>query len=112
MPTSTAVTYRLSSHDHSTHEQSKNGHYHNNKTNGIKWDLLLEVNGETRRKNRVIGHLEENSGGTTAYLSPGVKFSAKGFGGFISVAIPIIENLKGKQTDVDSRIVAGISFAL
>jgi len=33
-------------------------------------------------------------------------------GGFISIGIPIIENTKGIQTDVDNRIVAGLSFTL
>ncbi|PHS71973.1 MAG: hypothetical protein COB22_06025 [Cycloclasticus sp.] len=102
-----AVTYRLSSHDHASH-----GHHHTDTSNEIKWDISLEANGETRRENRIYGHLEENSGGTTVYLSPGIKVSAGGFGGFISIGVPIIENTKGIQTDVNTRIVAGLSFAL
>ena len=102
-----AVTYRLFSEDHSNHT-----HQHVDTTNEIKWDVSFEVNGETRRENRISGELEENSGGTTVYLSPGVKISAGNFSGFISFGIPIIENNKGTQTDVDSRIVAGLSFAL
>ncbi|MBL4743430.1 MAG: hypothetical protein JKX87_02145 [Cycloclasticus sp.] len=102
-----AVTYRLSSHDHASH-----GHHHTDKTNEVKWDISLEANGETRRKNKIFGGKEENSGGTTVYLSPGIKVSAGNFGGFISVGVPIIENTKGIQTDVDNRIVAGFSFAL
>jgi len=102
-----ALTYRLASHDHAGH-----GHHHTHKSNEIKWDISLEANGETRRENKVSGHIEENSGGTTVYLSPGIKVSAGGFGGFISIGVPIIENQKGIQTDVDTRIVAGLSFAL
>ena len=102
-----ALTYRLASHDHAAH-----GHHHAHTSNEIKWDISLEANGETRRKNKVSGHSEENSGGTTVYLSPGLKVSAGSFGGFISIGVPIIENQKGIQTDVDTRIVAGLSFAL
>jgi len=100
-----AVTYRLSSHDHASHN-----HRHTDSNNDIKWDISLEVNGETRRENRISGHLEENSGGTTVYLSPGIKVSAGNVGGFISVGWPLIENTKGVQTDVNTRIVAGFSF--
>ncbi|MEO1896549.1 MAG: transporter [Cycloclasticus sp.] len=102
-----AMTYRLPGHDHASHE-----HDHTDTSNEIKWDISLEANGETRRENRIYGHLEENSGGTTVYLSPGIKVSAGNFGGFISIGVPIIENTKGIQTDVDNRIVAGLSFAL
>lgn len=102
-----AVTYRLFSEDHSGHS-----HQHIDTPNEIKWDVSLEVNGETRRENRMSGELEENSGGTTVYLSPGVKVSAGNFSSFISFGVPVIENNKGMQTDVDSRIVAGLSFAL
>ena len=55
---------------------------------------------------------ETNSGGTTVFLSPGVRVSAGKFSGFISYGLPIIENQKGQQTDIRSRIVAGISLAL
>jgi hypothetical protein len=102
-----AVTYRLSSHDHASHD-----HQHPDTSTEVKWDISLEANGETRRKNKVFGESEDNSGGTTVYLSPGIKVSAGDFGGFISVGIPVIENTKGIQTDVDARVVAGLSFSL
>lgn len=102
-----AVTYRLNSHDHSSH-----GHQHTDKPNEVKWDISFEANGETRRENKIAGLTEDNSGGTTVYLSPGIKVSAGGFGGFLSVGVPVIENTKGVQTDVDTRIVAGLSYAL
>lgn len=101
-----AVTYRLSTHDHSSH-----GHQHTDTGNELKWDISLEANGETRRKNKVLGNSEANSGGTTVYLSPGIKASVAGFGAFLSVGIPVIENTKGIQTDVNARVVAGISLA-
>ncbi len=80
---------------------------------GLKWDLLLEFNGETRRKNTISGDSEINSGGTIVYLSPGIKVSyKKALGGFLSIGLPIIEDQNGTQTDIDIRIVAGISLAL
>lgn len=104
-----ALTYRLGlddDHDHTSHD-------HNNiETNGVTWDLLIELNGETRAKNEISGFKDENSGGSIVFLSPGVRVSSGLFSGFISVGIPIIEDQNGKQTDIDSRIVAGISLAI
>ena len=79
--------------------------------NGLKWVLSVELNGETREKNEISGVSEDNSGGTIVYLSPGFRLSSKNLSGFISYGMPVIENYNGKQTDVDSRIVAGASFA-
>lgn len=102
-----ALTYRLND-SHATHD-----HSHNNASdsNGLKWDLSIELNGETRRKNKIFGASEENSGGTTIYVSPGFRVSSKSFSGFVSYGIPVVEDQNGKQTDVDSRIVAGVSVA-
>lgn len=100
-----AVTYRLQTHDHTSHQ-------HIDKPLELKWDLSLEANGITRRENRLQGQLEDNSGGNTLFISPGIKVSANGFGGFISFSVPVIQRQKGLQTDIDNRIVAGISITL
>jgi Putative MetA-pathway of phenol degradation len=103
-----ALTYRLNDfhfmHDHTHHAASN--------TNELKWDLSLELNGDTRRKNSVVGVSEEHSGGTAIYASPGFKVSYKTFSGFISFGIPVTDNSNGTQTDVDSRIVTGLSVVL
>jgi hypothetical protein len=104
-----AMSYRLSE---GRHPDNGHEHHHQSELKGLKWDLIMELNGETRGKNKIFGISETNSGGTTVYLSPGVKVSAgNGIGGFISLGIPVLQNLNGTQTDVDNRIVAGISFA-
>ncbi|RKZ63023.1 MAG: hypothetical protein DRQ44_10445 [Gammaproteobacteria bacterium] len=104
-----ALSYRLGfdeNHDHASHD-------HNDlEVTGVEWDLLIELNGETRAKNEISGIEDENSGGSILFLSPGVRVSAGKFGGFISVGMPIIENQNGKQTDIDTRIVAGLSLAI
>ena len=102
-----ALTYRLNG-SHATHDHSHNDA---SDSNGLKWDLSVELNGETRRKNKVAGASEDNSGGTTIYLSPGFRVSSENLSGFISYGIPVAQDQNGKQTDVDSRIVAGVSLA-
>lgn len=94
-----AGSYRLSEDGH-----EGDGHAHQHLT----WDAYLELNGEWRDHINVAGVDEENSGGTRIYLAPGVRLSfIGGWGGFLSLGVPVIENQNGKQTDVDYRLVAG-----
>jgi len=96
------VTHQLNTdHDHSKEPEHTD----------FKWALSAELNGETRRKNKIAGVSEDNSGGTTIYLSPGIRLSAGKLSGFVSYGVPITENQHGKQTDVDNRVVAGVSLA-
>jgi len=103
-----ALTYRLND-SHATH-----GHKHigASDANGLTWDISIELNGEARRKNKISRVSEDNSGGTTIYISPGLRVSSKNFSGFISYGIPVKEDQNGVQTDIHSRIVAGFSLAL
>jgi len=104
-----ALSYRLgvdADHDHTSHD------HNDSEITGVEWDLLIELNGETRAKNEIAGIEDENSGGSILFLSPGIRVSSGKFGGFISVGMPVIENQNGKQTDIDTRIVAGLSFAI
>jgi hypothetical protein len=104
-----ATTYRLNGEDHSQHQHT---HHHGSDKTAIKWDAIIELNGETRRKNKIAGHSEAHSGGTAMFVSPGLRVTAGNVGGFISIALPIIENMNGIQTDVDVRLIAGLSITL
>jgi hypothetical protein len=102
-----ALTYRLDN-SHATHDHS---HDNTSESNGFNWDLSIELNGETRQKNQISNVSDENSGGTTIYVSPGVRVSSKSFSGFVSYGIPVVQDQNGVQTDVDSRIVAGVALS-
>jgi len=102
-----AFTHRLfSEHKHDdTHSVSAHGH--------IEWDVMLELNGETRSKNDIAGLDDEHSGGTVIFLSPGIRASyGNQFSTFVSAGIPVIQSLNGRQAQYDYRLVAGISVAL
>jgi hypothetical protein len=78
----------------------------------LKWDAMLELNGELRDKNEVDDSKEDNTGGNLLYLSPGLRLSSsEGWGAFLSVGFPVHDDLNGIQTDVDYRVVAGFGFA-
>jgi len=103
------LTYRINGEDHSSHDHV---HHVGPSETKVMWDGVLELNGETRRKNKISGQSEENTGGTAILITPGLRVSAGDFGGFLSVGLPIIENMNGEQTDIDARIIAGFSVAL
>ena len=96
-----AFSYRLSGEDGHT------AHTH------LQWDILLELNGETRQKNKIAGAREANTGGTVIYLSPGLRLSSGSkWSAFLSIGLPVTENLNGEQAGFDYRIVAGVSMGL
>jgi hypothetical protein len=75
-------------------------------------DLVLELNGEWHDKQRIAGVPDPNSGGTTVYLSPGVRVGVDRFSGFISVGVPVVNQHNGVQSKPDFRVLTGIGARL
>jgi hypothetical protein len=100
-----AAVYALSPNDDSHHGSHRSSHPH------VRWDAMLEINGESRWKNAIAGELEANSGATTVFISPGLRASYQDIGFFVSVGLPIVEDSNGVQTDADFRLVGGLSFS-
>ena len=75
-------------------------------------DLVLELNGEWHDKQRIAGIPDPNSGGTTVYLSPGVRVGVDRFSGFVSVGVPIVNQHNGIQSKPDYRVLTGIGARL
>jgi outer membrane putative beta-barrel porin/alpha-amylase len=74
-------------------------------------DAVLELNGEWHAKQKVAGEIDDNSGGNTIYIAPGLRASYGRFSSFVSVGIPIVNNLNGLQSKPDYRVLTGMSFA-
>ena len=75
-------------------------------------DLVLELNGEWHDKQRIGGIPDPNSGGTTVYLSPGVRVGFDRFSSFVSFGVPVINQHNGVQSKPDYRILTGIGARL
>jgi hypothetical protein len=75
-------------------------------------DLVLELNGEWHDKQRIAGVPDPNSGGTTVYLSPGVRVGVDRFSSFLSVGVPILNQTYGIQSKADYRILTGFGARL
>jgi len=75
-------------------------------------DLVLELNGDWHDKQRIAGIPDPNSGGTTVYLSPGVRVGFDRFSGFVSVGVPVINQHNGIQSKPEFRVLTGIGARL
>jgi hypothetical protein len=73
-------------------------------------DLIIEVNGEWKQKEMIKSENDDDSGGNTVFLSPGVRLSINKFMAYISAGFPVIQNLNGNQNDIVSRILFGVGL--
>jgi len=79
----------------------------------LAWDLILEVNGEWKEKQKTRGAWDSNSGGHMIFISPGTRIvMGKKVSAFLSVGIPVLQDLNGIQDDTDYKGLFGISFNL
>jgi hypothetical protein len=115
-----AISYRLVGlgeaspmfHGAHSHADGDDGHGHVHAEPGEPaLDLVLELNGEWHGKQETAGITDENSGGNTLYLSPGLRLSADRWSGFLSVGIPVVTDLNGIQAEPDWRLTAGTSLS-
>jgi len=87
-------------------------HAHHDHGPHASWDLVLELNGEWRERVDIDGITDDNTGGHTLFLAPGIRYgSANKWAAALSVGVPVINNLNGIQSEPDWRIVANIGFA-
>ena len=93
-----ALSWRLPETGHSHRGEDHHSH--------LAWDLILEANGEYRRKEEVAGVSNPESGGNLLYLSPGARLTAEGgLTASLSVGIPVWEDLNGKQSEPEYRLL-------
>ena len=116
-----AISYRLTSlgsdehpmfHGAEQHEGDDDGHHHEHghESTGPSLDLVLELNGEWHTEQVTNGISDPNSGGNTIFLSPGLRLSQDKWSGFVSVGVPIVDDLNGIQSEPDWRVIAGATW--
>jgi hypothetical protein len=76
---------------------------------GPALDLVLEINGEWHARQEIAGATDPNSGGNVVYLSPGVRLSYERWSGFVSVGVPLVNDLNGLQAEPDWRVLSGVA---
>ena len=71
---------------------------------------VLESNLVSRDSSEIDGARDDNSGGTTLYLSPGLQYVAKRWILEGVVQVPVIQNLNGDALENDFVVRAGLRF--
>jgi hypothetical protein len=71
-------------------------------------DLVLELNGQHHDTQVQRGLEDENSGGHTLMISPGLRLSYGQISGHASVAIPLVNDYNSIQPDNDWRLSTGL----
>ena len=113
-----AVTYRLMGGDaeashgaampHSHHHGHRHHHEHAISPRGLVIDAVLELNGEWQAKQTISGATDPNSGGNVVFLSPGVRIASNRWSGFVTVGLPIVNDLNGLQSEPTYRLFGGV----
>ncbi len=109
---STPPMFNGSAHDKHGADGQSHLHDHAHEAKGVPaLDLMLELNGEWSAKQETNGIKDRNSGGNTIFISPGMRLSLNQWSGFVSVGVPIVDDLNGIQSESNWRITTGAAWA-
>ena len=75
----------------------------------VALDALLEINGEWHDKQRTAGVTDPNSGGTTVFISPGLRLTVDNWSSYVLVGIPVVNDYNGVQPTPAWRTLVGVS---
>jgi hypothetical protein len=93
---------------HSHHHGQNHYHEHVVSPRGLVIDAVLELNGEWQAKQTISGETDPNSGGNVVFLSPGMRIASNRWSGFVTVGLPIINDLNGLQSEPTYRLFGGV----
>jgi len=80
---------------------------------GPLWRWMLELNGQWHDRMTMDGMTDENSGGVQLFVAPGVRVTwSSHLSWFLSVGLPLVQNLDGTQSETSFRASTGIGFSL
>jgi hypothetical protein len=96
-------------HSHRHKHTHDHGNVEPHGPQGPALDLVLELNGEWHAKQEIAGVSDPNSGGNVVFLSPGLRLSYERWSSFVSVGVPIVNDLNGLQAEPDWRLLTGVS---
>lgn len=73
---------------------------------------MLELNGEWKEKEKIKGVKDKNSGGSSLFISPGMRFIfSNNWSAYLSGSFPIFQDHNGIQSDIDYKALLGVVFS-
>lgn len=100
-----ALSYTLIDHKpHVCLTGSKEENHH-----GYSVDTFIELNGERAREDRFNGSLANNTGHNIIFATTGLQVSTENnYSFFVSISVPVYQDMNGVQNDVNYRSTIGI----
>ena len=74
-------------------------------------DIAIEISGEWQAKQNIAGEIDPNSGGNVVFLSPGFRLTSNAWSGFVSIGLPVINDLNGVQSEPEYQLLSGLTAA-
>ena len=71
---------------------------------------VLEINAVHQGKNRLSGTINQNTGGTTVFITPGIQYVTKRWIAETAIQIPVSQNLNGTALETDYIFRASMRF--
>jgi hypothetical protein len=91
---------------HGDHEHEAAPHSH------ASWDAFVETTAEWEGRQRIVGEVERESGGTIVWLSPGARYNfASGFSAAASFSVPVWQHVRESHPDNDYRLTFAVGRA-
>ncbi len=85
--------------------------YKNDHAN-LQIDGIMELNGEYAARDNIAGFTDENSGGHSIFLLPGVRVNIHAFSCYLGVNIPLVQNYYGAQVKSEYGLTGGIDISI
>jgi Putative MetA-pathway of phenol degradation len=75
----------------------------------ITLDGSLGLNGQWSDKQRIAGIRDDNTGGHTLFVTPGLRLTVDQWAGYVNVGIPIARDLNGYQSETRLQVTTGVA---
>jgi hypothetical protein len=101
-------------HDEVDAPEASIPHDHHEVTHGhASWDAFVAMTAEWEGRQRVAGEIEDASGGTGVWLSPGARFnSARGISAAVAVGVPVWQRIRESHPENSFRTTLSLGFPL
>jgi hypothetical protein len=73
---------------------------------------MLELNGQWHERSFIAEATDPNTGGFQLFVAPGVRLTwSSNVNAFLSLGLPLVQDLHGVQSETDFRVSTGVGFA-
>jgi len=111
-----AVSHRFGGEGHEPHKSVN--HHHGDELDEqhaharSSWDAFVELGGEWEGRQKVGGEVETQSGGSWAYVAPGLRYNAAaGWSAGLALAVPVWQHIRASHPDNRYRLTLSLGKA-